>query len=795
VPLGDAAGVRAALVFTVNSTNDEVDAHPGDGICRSSAGHCTLRAALNEASALPSDGTPATISVPEGTYVLRIDPPADPLRDEQGGDLDLKSHTVSPPSVTIAGAGAGSTVIEQRRADRVLEVTTTEPVTISNLAIIGGRHVRAGGGVENSAVGGLTLLGVEIRGNSAEHGGGIFSGRPLVVDRSRISDNNATGAGGGLVASVHGGTVTASTISGNTAGQIGGGIWASNVDSLEIVRSLIADNTVTVGSPGIPPYGGGILVGTEPAVGVRSAVRIAYSTIRGNSAGGGGGLAWQGSGTLTVEGSLFASNTAEFGGAIATLSGGGADALNTVTLLNSTLTGNAAERGGAILRSYGDTVLRAATIAGNTAPSGSGLWFNGGRRVYTVATGTIVANEPAEQNCSVNGGAFRPTERLTAPGTNLESGTGCRLGGFDRSSADPLLTALADNGGPTKTRAPSVGSPALDRYTVGDCPATDQRGYSRPAGAACDIGAFERGALLSVDLPVPLGPRQDVTRGLVTLFPSGSFHATSLRGGDYRPCTPGAEEHAPLARSVAGGFFEPRDAQFATRGSLLFSRNEQREVRVGDLLVLLDGTRGRVLALLAPGKGPLPLFDVVGLRYGQKTASGRLHLTRQAARLLNRVLRLNGFRAGMDCGRLAARLSIAPGPASPPPVLPPPPPPPPPPKSFSLRVMLDPSGGGSVESDIGGIKCPTECSTLYAEGTSVKLTAVPADGKAFDNWEGDCRTDSPTCTLTIDADKVVTAKFKERKPQCSDGKDNDGDGAVDYPADKGCSSPSDDSEK
>jgi VCBS repeat-containing protein len=35
----------------------------------------------------------------------------------------------------------------------------------------------------------------------------------------------------------------------------------------------------------------------------------------------------------------------------------------------------------------------------------------------------------------------------------------------------------------------------------------------------------------------------------------------------------------------------------------------------------------------------------------------------------------------------------------------------------------------------------------------------------------------------------------EKKPECSDGTDNDGDGAVDHPADRGCTSPQDDSER
>ena len=96
LPLADAAGVTART-FTVDSTADEVDAAAGDGVCRSSAKHCTLRAALNEVSALPSDGKPVIITVPAGEYKLQIDPPGSTGNDEAGGDLDLTSHgAVSP---------------------------------------------------------------------------------------------------------------------------------------------------------------------------------------------------------------------------------------------------------------------------------------------------------------------------------------------------------------------------------------------------------------------------------------------------------------------------------------------------------------------------------------------------------------------------------------------------------------------------------------------------------------------------------------------------------------------------
>src|SRR5690348_18498020 len=49
-----AAAQAAPLAFTVNTTADAHDAHPGDGICADAAGKCTLRAAIEEADASSS---------------------------------------------------------------------------------------------------------------------------------------------------------------------------------------------------------------------------------------------------------------------------------------------------------------------------------------------------------------------------------------------------------------------------------------------------------------------------------------------------------------------------------------------------------------------------------------------------------------------------------------------------------------------------------------------------------------------------------------------------------------------
>ncbi len=69
-------------------------------------------------------------------------------------------------------------------------------------------------------------------------------------------------------------------------------------------------------------------------------------------------------------------------------------------------------------------------------------------------------------------------------------------------SGDPLLGPLADNGGTTQTHALLIGSDAIDNGDDLLCPATDQRGVTRPQGAGCDIGSYEYA--LFVYLPMVL---------------------------------------------------------------------------------------------------------------------------------------------------------------------------------------------------------------------------------------------------------------------------------------------------
>jgi uncharacterized repeat protein (TIGR02543 family) len=64
----------------------------------------------------------------------------------------------------------------------------------------------------------------------------------------------------------------------------------------------------------------------------------------------------------------------------------------------------------------------------------------------------------------------------------------------------------------------------------------------------------------------------------------------------------------------------------------------------------------------------------------------------------------------------------------------------------------------SVSPDGGGTVAPTGGN--FNDGTEVTLTAVPAQGYAFDSWSGDVTDKSSSIKLTMDGDKSVVAHFK-----------------------------------
>ncbi|MFO7573514.1 MAG: hypothetical protein R6W48_13075, partial [Gaiellaceae bacterium] len=79
----------------------------------------------------------------------------------------------------------------------------------------------------------------------------------------------------------------------------------------------------------------------------------------------------------------------------------------------------------------------------------------------------------------------------------------------------------------------------------------------------------------------------------------------------------------------------------------------------------------------------------------------------------------------------------------------------PPETAYALVVSAD---GGRVLSDIEGIACAPSCVGSYGSGVTVTLKAEGSPGVAV-AWGGACTGGSPTCTVTMDGPKTVTAAF------------------------------------
>jgi hypothetical protein len=212
-----------------------------------------------------------------------------------------------------------------------------------------------------------------------------------------------------------------------------------------------------------------------------------FSNNRTSSSGCGGGI--NNGGTLTVLSSTFFNNQADCGGGI---SGGNPYTVANSTFYNNTATG--ARGGGALFNNNLNIAVTNSTLSGNTASGGpgGGISLQNSSSVLNLSN-TIIAN-------STGGDCYTPGSLGTTK-NNLISNSGanaCNLvngTNGNKIGVNPLLNALAANGGPTQTMALQTTSPAIDAGDNATCLAApvsglDQRGQTR-FDLGCDIGAYE----------------------------------------------------------------------------------------------------------------------------------------------------------------------------------------------------------------------------------------------------------------------------------------------------------------
>jgi CSLREA domain-containing protein len=263
--LPSAPGVRpttaitATAAFQVNDTADVVDAAPGNGICQTAAGTCTLRAAIQESNALAGENT---INLPAGTYPLSILP--HPGKDDASGSLAITGP------LRIFGAGTDTTIVDgiafrnQGLTQVNLKVKATAgSVMLSGLTLLNGGDYTSGlcGGSNLGVEGGATVLLRKVavrRGRDYCGSGGIRNSGNLTLDQSVVANNGTQGGAGGGIGNEGTLTIGRSTISANLAESVGG-IFNDDEGQLIMRNSTLSANRAEFYASGLYNSGSAIL--------------------------------------------------------------------------------------------------------------------------------------------------------------------------------------------------------------------------------------------------------------------------------------------------------------------------------------------------------------------------------------------------------------------------------------------------------------------------------------------------------------------------------------------------------
>ena len=90
--------------------------------------------------------------------------------------------------------------------------------------------------------------------------------------------------------------------------------------------------------------------------------------------------------------------------------------------------------------------------------------------------------------------------------------------------------------------------------------------------------------------------------------------------------------------------------------------------------------------------------------------------------------------------------------------------------TYTLQVVKEGLDSGMVTSSPGGIYCGTDCQENYGSGTTVTLTAAPAE--LFKGWSGGGCTGTGNCIIEMDDDITITATFGLNCNNASEGVDS-----------------------
>lgn len=374
-------------------------------------------------------------------------------------------------------------------------------------------------------------------------GGAIYSLGTLTVTNSWFQGNYAYGGDGGLGGTNGSGSLTSYPGRGG-AGQLGAGAAIYTGGPALVAGCTFNGNVALAGNS----QGGGEASGRG---------------VKGPDGASAYGGAICNVGPLTNLNSTFVSNQvwAATGGNGGTAGGLGGDG------------GAGGNAGGGGLYNSGSAWLRNCTFAGGSVIGGtnglSGGWpaHDG---VMGAGYGAAVDNTGGYlelKNTILDGpvAGANVAGEVSDGGYNLNSDGSLSLASTNsRNYTNSLLSALADNGGPTPTMALQAGSPAIDAADPASCLPYDQRGWPR-FGTRCDIGAYEfpysaiRGR---ITLLTAEGPGvTNVTLELVNTNTALSLTTLSDTNGDYAFTLLAEGSNYVITPQVEGYVFSPTRQQ------------------------------------------------------------------------------------------------------------------------------------------------------------------------------------------------------------------------------------------
>ncbi|HEV7927055.1 MAG TPA: choice-of-anchor Q domain-containing protein [Verrucomicrobiae bacterium] len=452
-------------------------------------------------------------------------------------------------AVTIGGpAGSNGLIIARSNGAPAMRLFYVAPgglLTLSNVTLTNGLSQggaggsgfqRGGGGGGGGGVGGaifnygtLALVNSTLVGNEAlggeggsTNGGGDGSGGGGggMGGDGGIGGESSTGGNGGGPTGGIGGTGTGSGGGGGNGGGGGGGGSSFTSDDGSGsggyggfagggggggAYETVGDGGGAGGSGGVGGFGGGgggpgggTPGGTIGAPGFGGGASGATADNSGNLGSGGGGGAGMGGAVFSVFGVIGITNcTFSSNEAVGGLGGN----------LYGSLGSNGMGFGGAIFTVNSSITILNATFAYNQADEGGGICNVGFGEASSVSMrNTIVADTFSGASDYFSTNVSDVTNNMDLGTNNLIQVNNGFQGGIV-STADPRLTPLQDNGGPTWTHALLNQSPAIDAGDNIGVAATDQRGYPRVAdgdgngSAIVDLGAVEDGLVRLTSVP------------------------------------------------------------------------------------------------------------------------------------------------------------------------------------------------------------------------------------------------------------------------------------------------------